>query len=164
MPWNVPSNMPDGETKTERRGFMRTAGFGLAAMFAGTGRAAAADWNAGEKANVKTVNDFCAAWSTRDIARVLPFLADDCVYRMTETTPAANGHAGVTEKLKSWLDDSSLVEFRVLDTAAAGPIVINHRVDRFMASRPLTWEGVGVFYVKDGKIKEWSDYTIKVQR
>jgi limonene-1,2-epoxide hydrolase len=33
-----------------------------------------------------------------------------------------------------------------------------------MASRPLTWEGVGVFYVKDGKIKEWSDYTIKVQR
>ena len=160
MPWN----MPDGKAQTERRGFMRTAGIGLAALLAGTGRAVAADWNAGEKANVKTVNDFCAAWSTRDIARVLPFLADDCVYRMSETTPAANGHAGVTEKLKSWLDDSSLVEFRVLDTAAAGPIVINHRVDRFMASRPLTWEGVGVFYVKDGKIKEWSDYTVKVQR
>ena len=52
----------------------------------------------------------------------------------------------------------------MLDTAAAGPIVINHRVDRFMTSRPLTWEGVGVFFVKDGKIKEWSDYTIKVQR
>ena len=83
MQGKMPSNMPDGETRTERRGFMRSAGFGLAALLAGAGRAAAADWNAGEKANVKTVNDFCAAWSTRDIARVLPFLADDCVYRMS---------------------------------------------------------------------------------
>ena len=164
MPRKMPSNMPDRETGTERRGFIQAAGFGLAALLAGAGPADAADWNADERANVKTVNDFCAAWSTRDIARVLPFLAGDCVYRMTETTPPATGHAGVTEKLKSWLDDSSFVEFRVLDTAAAGPIVINHRIDRFVASRPLTWEGVGVFYVKDGKIKEWSDYTIKVQR
>jgi limonene-1,2-epoxide hydrolase len=23
------------------------------------------------------------------------------------------------------------------------------------------WEGVGVFCVKDGRIKEWSDYTIR---
>ena len=29
---------------------------------------------------------------------------------------------------------------------------------------PLTWEVVGVFFVKDGKIKEWSDYTMRVQR
>ncbi len=147
-----------------RRGFMASAGLGMAALFAGAGRVAAADWNEGEKANVKTVNDFCAAWSSRDMARVLPFLADDCVYRMSETTPPVNGHAGVTGRLKTWLDDSTLVEFRVLDTAVAGPIVINHRIDRFLTARPLTWEGVGVFFVKDGKIKEWSDYTIKVQR
>jgi len=147
-----------------RRGFMASAGLGMAALFAGAGRVAAADWNEGEKANVKTVTDFCAAWSARDMARVLPFLADDCVYRMSETTPPVNGHAGVTGRLKTWLDDSTLVEFRVLDTAAAGPIVINHRIDRFLTARPLTWEGVGVFFVKDGKIKEWSDYTIKVQR
>jgi limonene-1,2-epoxide hydrolase len=155
----------EGKAKTRaRRGFIASAGLGMAALFAGGGRVAAADWNEGEKANVKTVNDFCAAWSSRDIARVLPFLADDCVYRMSETTPAVNGHAGVSGRLKTWLDDSTLVEFRVLDTAAAGPIVINHRIDRFLTARPLTWEGVGVFFVKDGKIKEWSDYTIKVQR
>jgi limonene-1,2-epoxide hydrolase len=28
----------------------------------------------------------------------------------------------------------------------------------------VTWEGVGVFYVENGKIKEWSDYTIRVER
>ena len=42
-------------------------------------------------------------------------------------------------------------------------MVINHRIDRFESkTRPLTWEGVGVFFIKDGKIQEWSDYTIRV--
>jgi limonene-1,2-epoxide hydrolase len=46
-----------------------------------------------------------------------------------------------------------------------GPIVINHRIDTFAsATRPLTWEGTGVFFVKDGKIKEWFDYTIRTIR
>jgi len=70
----------------------------------------------------------------------------------------------IIERLKKSVETSSLVEFRILDTAAAGPIVINHRIDRFLMAQPLTWEGVGVFYLKDGKIKEWSDYTIRVQR
>jgi limonene-1,2-epoxide hydrolase len=154
----------EGLKGMKRRGFMSAASLGAAALFVGGGRAAAADWNEAEKANVKTVSDFCAAWSTRDIARVLPFLADDCVYRMTESAPPVNGHAGVTDRLKSFLDEATLVEFRVLDVMAAGPIVINHRIDRFMTARPLTWEGVGVFYVRDGRIKEWSDYTIRAQR
>jgi limonene-1,2-epoxide hydrolase len=152
----------DKTSAPRRRAFMQSC-LGLAALLGGAG-VAEADWNDQEKANVKTVSDFCAAWSSRDVARVLPFLADDCVYRMTETTPAVQGHAGITDRLKPAVESSSLVEFRVLDTAAAGPIVINHRIDRFVSPRPLTWEGVGVFFVKDGRIKEWSDYTIKVQR
>jgi limonene-1,2-epoxide hydrolase len=162
--------MPDGKGWS-RRTFLATGGLGLATgglgaatLLGAAGGAGAAEWNADERANVKTVTDFCAAWATRDMARVLPFLADDCVYRMTEVTPPASGHDGVVQRLKPTLDNATLVEFRVLDTMAAGPIVINHRVDRFMTARPLTWEGVGVFFVKDGKIKEWSDYTIRVER
>lgn len=150
--------------ETSRRAFLTTAGLGAAALLGGARSASAAEWDAAERANVKTVTDFCAAWATRDMARVLPFLADDCVYRMTETTPPANGHDGIIQRLKPTIDNATLVEFRVLDTMAAGPIVINHRVDRFMTARPLTWEGVGVFFVKEGKIKEWSDYTIRVER
>ena len=60
--------------------------------------------------------------------------------------------------------DSSLVEFRILESMAAGPIVITRRIDRFLTRQPLTWDGIGVFFVKDGKIKEWSGYTIRVQR
>ena len=138
--------------------------FGAAALFGSERDSKAADRTASEQANVQLVTDFCASWSSRDVSRALPFLADDCVYRMTETTPAARGHDGVIERLKRSVDTSSLVEFRILDIAAAGPIVINHRIDRFLMPQPLTWEGVGVFFLKDGKIKEWSDYTIRVQR
>jgi limonene-1,2-epoxide hydrolase len=153
---------------TRRRRFLTASGTGVLALLshstAGAAGSPADEWTDAEKANVKTVTDFCAAWSTRDLAKVFPFLADDCVYRMSETTAPAHGHEGVSEKLKSWLADSSQVQFRILQTHAAGPIVINHRIDRFETSRPLTWEGVGVFFVKDGKIKEWSDYTIRTQR
>jgi limonene-1,2-epoxide hydrolase len=149
---------------TERRHFLASAGVGIAAFLGGSGAAEAADLTPGEQANLKIVTDFCASWSTRDMSKILPFLSDDCVYRMTETTPPANGHDGVVQRLKQWLDDSSLVEFKILDAKASGPIVITHRIDRFLTKQPLTWEGVGVFFVKDGKIKEWTDYTIRVQR
>jgi limonene-1,2-epoxide hydrolase len=156
------------QTDDTRRRFMATAAGSAAAvalaMLGGVKSAEGAEWNEVEKANVKTVNDFCAAWATRDISRALPFLAGDCVYRMTETTPPVNGHDGVIQRLKPTVDGATLVEFKVLDTAAAGPIVINHRIDRFLTARPFTWEGVGVFFLKDGKIKEWSDYTIRLDR
>ncbi len=137
----------------------------IALIFAGVPRFQATQWGAQEKANVKLVNDFCAAWATRDVAQPLKLFADDAMYRMTETTPAVKGHAGVIEKLKSYVDESERVEFKVLETFASGPIVMNHRIDIYASkARPLTWEGVGVFLVQNGKIKEWSDYTIRTQR
>jgi len=149
---------------TDRRHFLALAALGTGALAVANRSASAADLTPAEQANLKLVTDFCASWSTRDMTRILPFLADDCVYRMTETTPPANGHDGVVQRLKQWLDDSSLVEFKILDAKAAGPIVITHRIDRFLTKQPLTWEGVGVFFVKDAKIKEWTDYTMRVQR
>jgi limonene-1,2-epoxide hydrolase len=129
-------------------------------------RVSAAEWTDAEKANVTLVADFCASWSTRDLKQILPRLSDDSIYRMSETTPAVTGHAGVTERLGSWMTSSDLgIEFKILETFAAGPIVMNRRIDSFKSTkRPLTWEGIGVFFVKDGKIKEWSDYTIRVAR
>jgi len=127
--------------------------------------AAAAALTPAEDANVTLVREFCASWSTRDLQQILPRLADDCVYRMTETTPPASGHAGITERLGSWMQTSDRIEFSILELYASGPIVITHRIDRFISTtRPLTWEGVGVFFVSNGRIKEWSDYTIRSVR
>jgi limonene-1,2-epoxide hydrolase len=145
--------------------FLAAAGLGTMAAFSARPLAADTALSAAEQANVKLVQTFCAAWSTRDLQRVLPLMADDCVYRMTETTPPALGHQGVTDRLGTWMQTSDRIEFRILETFAAGPIVMTHRIDRFVSTtRPLTWEGVGVFFVKDSKIKEWSDYTIRSQR
>jgi limonene-1,2-epoxide hydrolase len=125
----------------------------------------AAEWTAQEKMNVEIVKDFCAAWSTRDMEKPLAFLTQDCVYRMSETTPPVNGHEGVVQRLKSYVDATDLLEFKIFETFAKGPIVMNHRIDSFVSkTRPLTWEGVGVFLIQNGKIKEWSDYTIRVNR
>jgi len=148
-----------------RRAFLATSGLGALTPLAFAATASAADWTAAEKANVQLVTDFCASWSTRDLTQVFPRFADTGVYRMSETTPPVTGHAGVTERLGSWMQSSDRIVFEILDTFASGPIVINHRIDRFESkTRPLTWEGVGVFFVKDGKIQEWSDYTIRVVR
>jgi len=141
------------------------AGLAGVAAFGSLAPLAVAELSAAEKANVDLITAFCASWSTRDMTRIAPFLAGDSVYRMSETTPPVIGPDGVRERLESWLETSQQIEFRILDTFAKGPIVVTHRIDRFVStSRPLTWEGVGVFFVKDGKIKEWSDYTIRVER
>jgi limonene-1,2-epoxide hydrolase len=155
--------MPTTTLSHDRRAFLAITGLGV---LASARPARTAESTAAERANVELVRDFCASWSTRDLAQILPRLADDCVYRMSETMPPVAGHAGVAGRLGSWMTSSDLgIEFRILDTFAAGPIVMNHRIDSFKSTtRPLTWEGVGVFFVKDGKIKEWSDYTIRTPR
>jgi limonene-1,2-epoxide hydrolase len=148
-----------------RRSFLTTAGLGALTPLALASKASAAEWTDAEKANVKLVNDFCASWSTRDLKQVLPRFGGTGVYRMSETTPPVTGHAGTTERLGSWMQSSDRITFEVLETFAKGPMVINHRIDTFASkTRPLTWEGVGVFFIKDGKIQEWQDYTIKVTR
>ena len=147
----------------DRRRFIGAAG--LAGAWLVSAAEAAAQGTAAEQANVRIVNDFCAAWATRDFERILAYVADDNVYRMTETTAPATGHAGIRERLGQWVRESEAIEFKVLDTWAKGPMVANHRIDTFSSKvRPLTWEGVGVFFIKDGKIREWHDYTIRVTR
>jgi limonene-1,2-epoxide hydrolase len=47
-----------------------------------------------------------------------------------------------------------------LETFARGPVVVNSRIDSTLKGTHATHPTsvVGVFVVKNGKIKEWSDY------
>ena len=143
-----------------RRGFLSAAA-GLVTV-SGVSSAAAAELTAAERANVQLVNDFCAAWSGHDLVKVMSFFADAGVYRMTETMEPAQGRDAVTARVKTIID--RVDRFEVLDTFARGPMVINERVDRFSGGPLKTWHGVGVFFIKDGKIAEWFDYTIAMER
>ena len=64
-------------TRFDRRTLISAAGAAAAAaVFARPGAANAAEWTEPEKANVKIVTDFCAAWLTHDSNTVNAFLAD----------------------------------------------------------------------------------------
>jgi limonene-1,2-epoxide hydrolase len=144
-----------------RRRALSAAGLGLAAM-GSMGGLEAADWTAEEKSNVQTVTDFCAAWPGHDINKIMSFFAADGAYRMSERQEPAKGRQAVTEKINSFL--AQVVRFEVLETFAKGSMVFNERVDHFMNGPLRSWHGVGVFFLRDGKIVEWYDYSIASER
>jgi limonene-1,2-epoxide hydrolase len=147
--------------KSSRRRAL-TAGMGIAALAAAGGKAQAAEMSAAEKANVQIVNDFCAAWQKHNLEKIISFFADNGAYRVTEAQEPIKGKAAVTERIKSFLDRVN--KFEVLDTWAKGPMVFNERMDYFTGGPLKSWHGVGVFFLKDGKIVEWYDYTIFADR
>jgi limonene-1,2-epoxide hydrolase len=148
-----------------RRSFITIGALGATATLGRVGALAAAEPTAAEKANIKVVNDFCAAWAGRDLNKIMSFLAADCAYRMTETRDMIKGRDGVAAAIKGILD--RVVRFEVLETWARGPMVFNERIDHFNPGPQLplrSWRGVGVFFMKDGKIAEWQDYTISMEK
>jgi limonene-1,2-epoxide hydrolase len=155
------------ETAT-RRALLGSAPLGaslgvlMLGAFAEKAAAAPAKMTPPEQANIKVVNAFLDATKPKDIAKALEFMTPDCSYRMTETTPAAKGYDAITARLKDFVDNADKINFEIFATYALGPIVINHRLDTFTSkTHPLLFEGVGVFFLKNGKIAEWTDYTIR---
>jgi limonene-1,2-epoxide hydrolase len=148
--------------KVSRRRALATAGLGAAGLAVMPGRASAAEWTAAEKANVKVVTDFCAAWPSQDIDKVMSFFADNCAYRVTEAQEPNKGRQAVRDRIQSFLP--RVQKFEVLESFAKGPMVFNERIDTFSGGPLKSWRGVGVFFLKDGKIVEWYDYTIAVDR
>jgi limonene-1,2-epoxide hydrolase len=161
-PAKLPKKAEEGRMAKDgtRRGVLTAAtGLGLAALAAG--RADAAQMSELERANLRLVNDFCAAWAQQDLARIMAFFSDNPAYRQTETQAPATGRQGVTDKIAGFV--KNVTRFEVHDSWARGPMVINERTDYFTGLSLKAWRGVGVFLVKDGKIVEWYDYTIARQ-
>ena len=145
----------------DRRMFL-ASGLGVAATTGLARSADAAEPSASEKANMQIVKDFCAAWPSHDLEKILAFFPDNGAYRMTETMEPAKGREALTARIKTIINNVS--QFEILDTWARGPMVVNERIDRFSNFQLKSWHGVGVFLVKDGKIVEWYDYTIASER
>ena len=143
-----------------RRGFM-AAGAGAMALTTFAQSVNAAELTLEEQANVQLVNEFCAAWPNHDLGNIMGFFADDGAYRMTETTELADGRDAVSARIQTIINNVD--RFEVLDTFARGPMVINERIDYFSDFTIKTWHGVGVFFIRDGKIVDWYDYTIKME-
>src|SRR5262245_53591246 len=155
--------MIEPTSEMTRRSMFATVGAGFLAGFTLTGTAQAAELNEAEKANIKTVNDFCATWKARDAAKTGSFFAENCVVKMAAddpSRPAVVGQSAVIDTLKNLFGRSS-VELIVEDTFAKGPLVVNSRLDRVVSqtgTRDVYY--AGVFFLQHGKIVEWSDYDV----
>ncbi len=156
-----PTSPITGGTVSRRKAIF-TGGLGIAALTDGASPVDAAEWTAAEKANARAVTDFCAAWPSHEIDRIMSFFAPECSYRVTETREPAKGLQAVADQINGFL--GRVVRFEVLDTMAKGPMVFNERIDHFEGGPLKSWHGVGVFFLRDGKIVEWYDYTIAIER
>ncbi len=145
-----------------RRSALTAGGIGLAG-FASLPRAAeAAELTATEKVNVQIVTDFCRAFSNHNLDQIMSFFAETCAYRVTEAQEPYKGRQAVTDRIRSSLE--RIERFEVIESFAKGPMVFNERKDSFTGGPLKMWHGVGVFFLKDGKIVEWYDYTISMER
>jgi limonene-1,2-epoxide hydrolase len=110
-----------------------------------------------EKANIQVVKDFCDTWPAHEVGKIMSYFADNCAYRPLETMETANGRDAVEKEIKRFVNN--VERFEILETWARGPMVIDQRIDHFTHFQIKAWHGTGVFFLKDGKIVEWFDYT-----
>ena len=116
-----------------------------------------AEPTAQEKANIQVVKDFCDAWPAHNVGKIMSFFADNCAYRPLETMETAKGRDAVEKEIRRFVNN--VERFEILETWARGPMVIDQRIDHFTRFQIKAWHGTGVFFLKDGKIVEWFDYT-----
>ena len=147
-----------------RRSFLAAGGVGAALLLNGLSVADAAKgdkYTGAEAANLKVVNDFCASWASLDADKIGVFLAEKATFRMIETTPRMDGRDTVIGGIKGFLATAKSAKFEVLREHAMGSIVINERIDHFdMGKAKNEFHIVGIFFVQDGMIQEWQDYTM----
>ena len=112
---------------------------------------------------MEVVRRFCAAWSD-DIgaAELAAFFTDNAVYHNIPLTPVI-GREAIAKTIASFIRPGApgieSIEFRVLNIAANGPVVMTERVDVFkLPNKSFDLQVMGTFEVKDGKIKAWRDY------
>jgi limonene-1,2-epoxide hydrolase len=139
---------------------MTTGMAGCAAVGTGTDMAEKSPL---EIENERIVTQFCLDWEKQDAALLAEYLADDVVYQMFEGNPDIIGKEQFIKTLDAFLKNLKKVEWEILRTYSVGELVINDRIDHFVAeddSKSMHFAIAGWFVVRDGKIKIWRDYSL----
>lgn len=108
--------------------------------------------------NVSVIREFCAAWSRLDTETMMAYFADDPVYH-NMPGPPATGTEAVRATIDRFLKTWEKTDWELLNIAAAGDVVFAERIDRTDSNgKHIDLPCVGVFEMRDGKIKAWRDY------
>jgi limonene-1,2-epoxide hydrolase len=112
---------------------------------------------------IEVVRRFCAAWSDNiGAAELAAFFTDDAVYHNIPLAPVT-GREAIANTIASFIRPGAPgiegIQFRVINIAANGPVVMTERVDVFkLPNKSFELPVMGIFEVSDGKIRAWRDY------
>src|SRR5438105_2976413 len=118
---------------------------------------------------IEVVRRFCAAWgSNMATADLAAFFTDDAVYHNIPFAPVI-GRDAIGKNIGSFIRPGKAaapgivpvesIDFRIINIAANGPVVMTERVDVFtLPDKSFELPVMGTFEVRDGKIKAWRDY------
>jgi limonene-1,2-epoxide hydrolase len=112
---------------------------------------------------IEVVRRFCAAWSDDMAAGDLAtFFTDDAVYHNIPQA-AVVGREAIADTIATFIRPGppgiESIQFRVINIAADGPVVMTERVDAFkLPDKSFELPVMGTFEVSDGKINAWRDY------
>ena len=112
---------------------------------------------------IEVVRRFCAAWSDNlGATELAAFFTDDAVYHNIPMAPVT-GRKAIENNIASFIRPGApgieSIQFRVVNIAANGPVVMTARVDVFkLPNKSFEVQVMGTFEISDGKIKAWRDY------
>jgi len=108
--------------------------------------------------NEAAVRDFIAAWARLDAKELTDFFTDDGCYHNMPLEPA-KGRENIEQLIAGFLSTWTETQWEILNIASSGNVVIVERIDKTKTTAGnVDLPCVGVFEMKDGKIKEWRDY------
>ena len=107
---------------------------------------------------IDLIRDFCAVWSKGDLDAIIDYFAEDAVYHNIPVDPVT-GRDAIRATIEGFTGGVDSIEFRTLNIAASGSIVMTERVDVFtFPSKTIELPVMGTFEVSGGKITAWRDY------
>lgn len=107
---------------------------------------------------VETVRSFLSHMEAKAFESAMRHVAEDCEYANLPMG-TVRGPEGILATLEPFFATIQQNEFRLLRTAAEGPVVFVERLDRHLSAHGW-WElpVTGVFEVRDGRIAVWREY------
>src|SRR6202007_1606856 len=111
---------------------------------------------------IEVVRRFCASWSQNlGATELAAFFTDDAVYHNIPLAPVT-GREAIADTIAAFIPPGApgigAIEFRVINIASNGPVVMTERGDVFkLLNKSFELPVMGIFEVSDGKIKAWRD-------
>jgi limonene-1,2-epoxide hydrolase len=108
--------------------------------------------------NETVVRNFIAAWSRLDVDELIGFFTEGGTYHNMMAMPVS-GRDNVRKFISGFVKGWTATQWDIINILSRGDIVIAERLDRTrVGEKKIDLPCVGVFEMRDGKIRVWRDY------